>query len=56
MVSANASSVSRCAITARRQNGTWRNHGASAAEYSRWRALSRAVSSTMAGQARPLAT
>jgi len=32
--------------------GTFESHGASAAEYSRWRALSKAVSSTMPGPMR----
>jgi hypothetical protein len=53
---ANASSVSRWAMTARRQNGRCRNQGARAAEYSRWRAFRRNVSSTTPGQARPLVT
>ena len=42
IVSAYASSVRRCAIKARRANGTLRSHGESEAEYSRCRALSSA--------------
>ena len=43
-------------MTARRPNRTRESHGANAAEYKRWRALSKAVRSTIPGQARPLAT
>ena len=56
MARANASSVSTCAMTARRPSGTPRSHGASAAEYSRWRAFSRPVRRMTPGQANPLAT